>query len=233
MNIEKFLKNIPCNNVLDVCCGSGLSTAILNRSLCNFESIIGVDLSEKSLSEASASNTDPRISFSLMNSERLEYHDNTFDIVCLSNSLHHFKDPAITLSEMKRVLKPEGHILIFEMFRDGQTDSQMSSVMFHHFVAKLGRMYGRVHNDTYLREEIINLLGDNSLEIVSEDNVVFPYSLDFEYVELVKKHMRNASNELKNHEDYASLMIDGEKFLHHIKTHGIENEWVYTTLCRI
>jgi SAM-dependent methyltransferase len=42
---------------------------------------------------------------------RLGWPDGTFDVICSSHVLEHVPDPARTLSELHRVLKPGGHVV--------------------------------------------------------------------------------------------------------------------------
>ncbi|MCU0570027.1 MAG: class I SAM-dependent methyltransferase [Oculatellaceae cyanobacterium Prado106] len=44
----------------------------------------------------------------VVNAMAIDFPDNTFDIVYASNLLHHIPDPALTIAEMYRVLKPGG-----------------------------------------------------------------------------------------------------------------------------
>lgn len=47
-----------------------------------------------------------------MNAEKLEFEDNTFDCVLSASTFEHFLRPPIVLTEMHRVLKPGGSVVI-------------------------------------------------------------------------------------------------------------------------
>jgi hypothetical protein len=59
---------------------------------------------------------------------------------------------------MLRVLRPGGHVVINEMYRDGQSETQATHVLLHHWWAAVGRQRGDVHRETYLRGEIVEIV---------------------------------------------------------------------------
>jgi hypothetical protein len=61
------------------------------------------------------------------------------------------------LAEMLRVLRPGGHLVVNEMYRDGQSDTQMTHVLLHHWWAAVNTVNGEVHRETYRRAEIVAL----------------------------------------------------------------------------
>ncbi|HEY7536241.1 MAG TPA: class I SAM-dependent methyltransferase [Thermodesulfobacteriota bacterium] len=101
--------------VLEISIGTGKNLPHYSRRC----EIIGVDLSEKMLEIArgSALNTDLSISLLTMDAENLAFKDATFDTVLCTLSLCTIPDPIKALSEMKRVCKSEGKILLLEHVR--------------------------------------------------------------------------------------------------------------------
>ncbi|MCU0499664.1 MAG: methyltransferase domain-containing protein [Anaerolineae bacterium] len=100
--------------VLDVATGTGR----LPRALCALPTfdgqIIGVDLSRRMLSEAThllASDGD-RVSWIWCPAERLPFADGSFDVVTCLEALEFTDHPAATLTEIIRVLRPGGLLLI-------------------------------------------------------------------------------------------------------------------------
>jgi ubiquinone/menaquinone biosynthesis C-methylase UbiE len=81
--------------------------------------IIGVDVSEKMLEEARtfASNLGISVALLVMDAENLGFKDGTFDTVLCTLSLCTILNPVQALSEMKRVCKSEGKILLLEHVR--------------------------------------------------------------------------------------------------------------------
>ena len=71
----------------------------------------------------------------------------------------------IVLTEMKRVLIPGGYFIISEMFRDNQSEKQMSHVLLHHMGAKIDMLLGNYHEETYEKEKLINIAKEAGIEI--------------------------------------------------------------------
>ena len=58
----------------------------------------------------------------------MDYPDETFEVVAISNTLHHIEHYDKVLAEMLRVLKPGGFFILNEMYRDGQDAAQQVHV---------------------------------------------------------------------------------------------------------
>jgi SAM-dependent methyltransferase len=86
----------------------------------------------------------------------LEEEDASFDMACISNSLHHL-EPFAALRQMDHVLRPGGYLLISEMVRDGQTETQMTHVLLHDWWGAVDSVNGIFHRATYRRSEIIEM----------------------------------------------------------------------------
>ena len=106
----------PAAKVLEVGVGTGLSLESYPRDA----SITGVDLSESMLAEARQSIEDrgwDHINVMPMNAEELEFDDATFDFVTSFHTISVVSRPEVMMSEIVRVCKPGGRILIVNHFR--------------------------------------------------------------------------------------------------------------------
>jgi ubiquinone/menaquinone biosynthesis C-methylase UbiE len=88
--------------------------------------IIAIDLAESMLEvgkeNIDRANLNDRIELALVDSKQMPYEDNYFDLI-LSNSLvHHLPDPLPFFREAKRVLKPNGALLIRDLLRPDSQD---------------------------------------------------------------------------------------------------------------
>jgi len=161
---KDILGHISGGRILDVATGSGGFIHFLLEGLKDYTEIIGIDTSERGAAAfAEAFKEQPSVRFEPVDALEMDYPKASFDIVCISNSLHHFDDPQAVLRQMARVLRPGGYFLIAEMYRDGQTDAQLTHVHLHHWWAAVDRAAGIVHNETYLRGEILALLSSLGL----------------------------------------------------------------------
>jgi demethylmenaquinone methyltransferase/2-methoxy-6-polyprenyl-1,4-benzoquinol methylase len=101
----------PDDVVLDVATGTGLvAVELVRRYGCR---VVGLDRSEDMLTEASRRNG---LIAGLVNAraERLPFADATFDHVTFTYLLRYVDDPAATVAELSRVLKPSGRLAALE-----------------------------------------------------------------------------------------------------------------------
>jgi SAM-dependent methyltransferase len=159
------LAGISGGRVLDVATGTGGFVGFLLEGLADHGEIVGIDSNaDRASAFAEAFEGRDGISFAEMDAHHLAFADGSFDTVCVSNSLHHVADPAPLLAEMLRVLRPGGHVIVNEMYRDGQSEEQMTHVRLHHWWASVNTVRGEVHRETYRRAELVEILGSLALE---------------------------------------------------------------------
>ena len=113
----KQLRPLNPKYILDVATGTG-DMAILASRLLNADKIIGIDISEGML-EIGKKKTErlglqPRIELLKGDSETILFDDNTFDAVTVAFGVRNFQDLELGLSEIKRVLKPGGKLIVLE-----------------------------------------------------------------------------------------------------------------------
>src|SRR3989304_4786817 len=158
MTPNQILGHISGGKVLDVATGTGGFIHFLIDGLKDFDEITGVDASDRGgTAFAKAFKDKPNIRFGQMDAEHLDFPEAGFDTVCISNSLHHLSNLPRVLAEMKRVLKPGGHFLVSEMYRDGQTEEQLTHVLLHHWWAAVDTAQGVTHDETYTREQLVSI----------------------------------------------------------------------------
>lgn len=102
-----LLGNVKGKTVLCLGCGAGEECAHIK--FLGAKKVIGMDIS-KSLIEKAKENY-PELEFYVMDMEKLEFKNNSFDLVYSSLVLHYVKDWTKTLLQIKRVLKKEGIFL--------------------------------------------------------------------------------------------------------------------------
>lgn len=168
---RELLGTISGGRVLDVATGGGGFVHFLEDGLKDFDSIVGIDTSERAAATFSASFGDkPRVQFVSMDATHIEFDDASFDTVCISNSLHHMPNPECTLEEMMRVLHSGGHFILSEMYRDSQTETQMTHVLLHDWWAAVDSRTGIFHNPTFTRLEIVRYIeGLRLVDVTLED----------------------------------------------------------------
>jgi ubiquinone/menaquinone biosynthesis C-methylase UbiE len=95
---------------LDIACGSGYGSKII----CNAgaKEVIGIDISHESIHFALNHYSDIKLKFLVGNINEIKFSDNYFDSIICFETIEHlaFQEPA--LGELKRVLKPDGILII-------------------------------------------------------------------------------------------------------------------------
>ena len=100
-------------SVLDVATGTGSLAIILSHTA---KKVVGIDLSSKMLDIARKKKTNDNLSFRQMDASKMDFNDEEFDIVTISLGLHDMP-PQVRISvleEIKRVLKKDGQLYVFE-----------------------------------------------------------------------------------------------------------------------
>jgi len=103
------------DHVLDVGTGSGIAARQASRIVGLDGSVLGIDLSEGMIEVAKQSvaqweGQPPE--FRVMDAESLDLPDATFHAVISLCAVRHFPDIARAIAQMRRVLKPGGHLVI-------------------------------------------------------------------------------------------------------------------------
>lgn len=113
-----------CSDILDVGCGDGRLSWFLAKHTRG--QVVCLDLSDSGFSKARKSADEAGVGHLVRCSRgdvnRLEFPDGLFDAVVLAYTLHHIVgDLGVTLSELRRVLKPGGKLLVAELEnKDGE-----------------------------------------------------------------------------------------------------------------
>jgi demethylmenaquinone methyltransferase/2-methoxy-6-polyprenyl-1,4-benzoquinol methylase len=113
--VDRIVVTDP-GRVLDVATGTaGVALQLARRS---GASIVGVDLTEAMLAHGQATlhgaDVDGRVTLTAGRAEQLPFPDATFDGLTFTYLLRYVADPAATLRELGRVLKPGGAIASLE-----------------------------------------------------------------------------------------------------------------------
>jgi SAM-dependent methyltransferase len=161
---KDLLGKISGGKVLDVATGGGAFINFLMEGLQDWTAMIGIDTSERAEAAFKDTFQDQRqITFMRKDAAKLEFPDASFDTVSIANSLHHLPDLPASLTEMLRVLKPGGNCIVFEMCRDGQTETQLTHVLLHDWWGAIDTAEGVCHRQTYTRQAICDLVGQLGL----------------------------------------------------------------------
>ncbi len=166
-NFWNILAGIDGGRILDIACGKGQFIKVLIDNLAAFDHISGLDVNREVLAEASETFRSDNIIFLTGSTQNIHFPDESFDTVSLSKGLHHLEDPHRGLSEMMRVAKTGGLIIINEMYSDNLTPSQLSHMQHHHLRADIDNLLGINHNYTFTRDQILEMANELDLYDIS------------------------------------------------------------------
>ena len=169
----RLLKKHQPKLILDIATGTG-DFAIEALSL-NPEKIIGVDISEGMLSvgreKLIKKNLTDKIELISGDSEFLPFKDNFFDAVIVSFGVRNFENLEKGLSDMLRVLKPGGKVVILEFSKPKSFPfKQIYQFYFQWILPKIGKLISKNHAAyTYLPDSVEAFPdGDDFLNILDK-----------------------------------------------------------------
>ncbi len=139
-------------DILDVGCGHGGGCAYLMRYL-SPRAVVGLDISRKAI-EHCKRHHGPGISFYQGDAESLQFADHTFDAVISVESSHCYSSIDRFLEEVRRVLRPNGLLLLADMR--------------HHYAVRILRTQVRSSAFILLKEETITPNVLRALELDSK-----------------------------------------------------------------
>lgn len=240
MNWEKELQGMSNARVLDVATSAGGFLEHIGSYLPNPEKMIGIDTNQRAIDAATGRLGEKGYEFMCMSGTELGFEDASFDVVAMSNSLHHFSDPESILEEMKRVLKPDGILLIYEMVRDGVTPKQQSHVFLHDFWGKVDTQLGDLHNPTFMQKELSGMLEEmdemeflfSELEVIDEAEMPEenPEEMNQEIRGILDHYVERAtSNNLDNLED---IKEEADAIMQYVEKEGFDSAPQYYYLLR-
>ena len=160
------------DHVCDVGCGTGDDALALARLVAPGGRAVGVDASATMLAEAEqrAATAGIVAEFAQMDVQRLELPNAQFDGVRVERLLQHVPDPDAALSEIVRVAKPGGRIVIWEadldLFVLDAPDYQTSRTI-QRFICD-GFRHGGIGHELYRRFKHLGLTNVHATPLIQE-----------------------------------------------------------------
>lgn len=154
----RMLKNKEPKVILDIATGTG-DFAIAAMKL-NPNQVTGIDISEGMLSvgkeKIKEKKLDKVIELKLGDSENLNFADNTFDAYTVGFGVRNFENLEKGLSEMLRVLKPNGTAIILEFSKPKKFPiKQLYNFYFNKVLPGIGKLVSKDNAAyTYLPESV-------------------------------------------------------------------------------
>lgn len=149
---------------MDVACGTGELERLLTEQHPQ-QYITGIDVSSKMLSVAQEKCVAlPNVSFHQTLASSLPGKDGQFEVVICANAFHYFDQPVEVLVEMKRLLIPNGRVIILDWCRD---------FIICRFCDWLLGWLDPAHRRCYTQNELNTLIMSSGLKIQRTQQVRF------------------------------------------------------------
>ncbi len=220
---EERFKLIDAGTVLDVATGRGEFAAVIKNDFKSYEHLVGIDVSDQAVKHAQTLFPENNIEILRMNVEHIEFANEHFDTVCISNSIHHLEHKKKAFDEMMRVLKSGGLFISTEMYSDGkQSEAQKSHILMHHWFADVDELSLTYHDHTYLKQEIIEMLSKLPLLRIETIDYYYPTDNPKDPV-LINNLVKNCEAVIKKlgkQSNTESLIAEGEVLIERLKTIG-------------
>jgi len=144
--IRIISKSFTSPAIIDVATGTGdLALAALKL---NPREIKGIDISGKMLEigreKIKQKGYDGKIELLYGDSENIPFDDNVFDVAMVAFGVRNFADPVKGLSEMRRVIHPDGMIMVLEFSKpEGFPFKPLYNFYFKNILPLFGRMFSK------------------------------------------------------------------------------------------
>lgn len=147
MNRYIFASNYVKNkSVLDAACGTGYGSDYLSKKGAKY--VFGLDVSNDAIHHAKNTYKKRDLVFSLANIQTLPFHNEVFDVIVSFETIEHVASQEITLTELERVLKFDGLLIISSPNRKLTSPGRSRNNPWNPY-----------HVLEYTREEFISVLG--------------------------------------------------------------------------
>lgn len=155
--LKKYLNEYENPRILDIGSGKGDFIGLIDFIYQDYSEIIGIDIVDYlSEMDEAAFNHNPKIKIMDMDVLDTTFPKNSFDIISLSNTLHHIKDIKSIFDQMEALLKPGGMMIISELISEKElTEGQISHQLLHSFAAKVDHELNKVHAQVFTKENVL------------------------------------------------------------------------------
>ena len=172
--LKKAVVGVETPLILDAACGTADSTIKIAKKIENAK-VFGIDISTKMLEigkeKVAKKGLGDRISFSISRAENIDFQDDTFDAVMVAFGVRNFSDRVQGLKEIRRVLKPNGTLIILELSEPQNVIARwFYNLYFKNILPLIGkRVSGNANAYRYLQQtvekfpmpnEFMTMLGD-------------------------------------------------------------------------
>lgn len=158
------LKDINPRRILDV--ASGTADLAIEALRLNPDEIIGIDISEEMLSigqkKIERKGLQRKITLQKGDSENLQFNDDSFDAITVAFGVRNFENLEKGLSEIFRILKPNGRLVILEFSKPRKFPvKQIYNFYFKQILPFVGKLISKDKSAYSYLPESVDLFPEN------------------------------------------------------------------------
>lgn len=222
LHLNEYLPRLPVGKALDVGTRYGEFAFTLAEIMPEGSQIIGLECDPKTVKEAQEKNGGKGITFVQGEGAHMEFPDDSFELVAISNTLHHIEDYQAVLHEMLRVLRPGGWFVVNEMYSDNQNEAQYTHFLQHTLEAKLDMLTGGFQRPTWSRQEILDLLAPLPLRDVCAVDLLEEREMDQKLAAKTAKLVEAVEKKAGGTPEYEALLAEAKEIQARYARTGIQ-----------
>ena len=168
---DRVAKEGRLGNLAEFGCGTGFYTQVLAGKA---DSVVATDISPDMLTLAREQIKAANVTFRIEDSQKTSFHDAIFDTTFMGLVIH-FTEPAKTLAEMRRILKPGGTLILSNLDPGALSGLDRVRCWFRvlyqgitGYRVKPPKGFGR---NVLTEEQLCNLLANSGFEVVSAETI--------------------------------------------------------------
>ena len=126
-------------DVLDIASGEGYGSRLLSGVA---KSVVGVDVASDAVAHAQKTYGVSNLSFKVGRCQAIPLPAASVDLVVSFETIEHITEQEVFISEVKRVLRPDGHLLLSSPNKSEYDEAQTTSNIYHVRELSLGELKG-------------------------------------------------------------------------------------------
>lgn len=165
VTLKEKIGKFDAGILLDVAVGRGDFLKFALGSFKSWQSAVGIDVDKEALSAATKELADTSAIMVNGSAVSMPFIDHYFNTVIMSNSLHHIDSLPGLFSEINRVCKPKGIVIINEMLNEDFSDLHENYMLYHKLIADIDNQSGQFHREPYTLKEIMTIIKSFNVKI--------------------------------------------------------------------
>jgi|GEM_PF-928573 len=166
LTLKSRISNYDAGSLLDIAVGRGEFLKFVMGSFRTWQSAAGIDTDPESLGIATKEFAGSPVILVLGSALAMPFNNHYFDTVTLSNTLHHIDALQSLFTEINRICKSHGLIVINEMLNECFSEMQETYMLYHRLTAEVDNQLGRYHREPFTLKEILTIIKFGNFQIL-------------------------------------------------------------------